>query len=622
MRIETLDRGFANEALSPAALPEPPPPDSAELDELRRELARLRLLCRTRAEAVAEALRGRDAAAFAHHALKTLAREAAPDLDLGPAFAPTNATLDRDAGGLASAIGRYAARLPLPEALHFVTGLYPALLPARDRSARGAYYTPLCLAARLLDLATSEGVEWRTARILDPAAGGGVFLVEAALRMRAALAKREPGFVLAQIASRLSGFELDPHAAGLAQGALEIVLADLSVACHRPIPRMICVRDTLEAPAEEGFDLVVGNPPYGRVTLSPDLRRLYARSLYGHANLYGVFADIALRWAKPDGLIAYLTPTSFLAGQYYTALRELLAREAPPAAMDFVHARRGVFEDVLQETMLAVYKKGGSGRRARVHYLQVSNHREAKLTTNGTIRLPTDPAALWLAPRDPEHGPLIRRLESMPARLADWGYSVSTGPLVWNRFKPQLREQSGRGIHPLIWAESITADGRFIFRAVKRNHAPYFEIEPGDEWLLVREPCVLVQRTTAKEQARRLIAAELPAGFVARHRGVAVENHLNMVRAKGVAANVSPAVVASILNSRIVDEVFRCMNGSVAVSAFELEALPLPEVDALAKLKRLVADGADRTQVEAECERLYGGTPRWRACLHTCRVKS
>ena len=271
-------------------------------------------------------------------------------------------------------------------------------------------------------------------------------------------------------------------------------------------------------------------------------------------------------------MIAYLTPTSFLGGQYYAALRGLLAKEAPPVAIDFIHARRGVFEDVLQETLLAIYRKGQSPVRAQIHYLHVNDERDTVVKRNGTIGLPPDPTDPWLAPRDAKHSALIARVEKMPARLLDLGYSVSTGPLVWNRFKEQLREkQTCKAVHPLIWAESVTADGRFVFRAQRKNHAPYFKLEAGDDWLLVKEPCVLVQRTTAKEQARRLIAAELPASFVKKHGGLVIENHLNMIRADG-APKVPPAVIAALLNSTIVDELFRCMSGSVAVSAFELEA--------------------------------------------------
>jgi adenine-specific DNA-methyltransferase len=462
------------------------------------------------------------------------------------------------------------------------------------------------LAGRLLDQATDEGVDWRSARVLDPAAGAGVFLVLAAMRMRRDLADCEPALALKLIGQRLLGLEIDPRAASLTQAAIEIALSDLAESAGDRLPCVVRVCDTLAEPPQESFDLVVGNPPYGRITLSPEQRRRYSRSLYGHANLYGVFTDAAIRWTRPGGLIAYLTPTSFLAGQYYAALRRLLAADAPPAAIDLVHARRGVFEDVLQETLLAVYRKGAAASRARIHYLHLVSEREARITRNGTIALPADTGAPWLAPRSPDHARLIARVETMSSRLADWGYSVSTGPLVWNRFKPQLRSRGGApNVHPLIWAESVTPNGGFEFRARKRNHTPYFEVRRGDDWLLVREPCVLVQRTTAKEQARRLIAAELPSSFVKGHGGVVVENHLNMIRFTR-SPSVPPAVVAALLNSAVMDEVFRCMSGSVAVSAFELEAMPLPALDDVEALTQLIAQGSGRDQIEAECRRLYG----------------
>ena len=176
---------------------------------------------------------------------------------------------------------------------------------------------------------------------------------------------------------------------------------------------------------------------------------------------------------------------------------------------------------------------------------------------------------------------------------------------MWNRFKPQMRARAGRGLHPLIWAEAVTADGRFVFRADKKNHAPFFKPEKGDDWLIVDRSCVLVQRTTAKEQQRRLIAAELSQDFIETHGGVVVENHLNMVRAIGT-PKVSPAAVAAVLNSDIIDQVFRCISGSVAVSAFELEAIPLPQASAMSAIERQVSTGASRAAIEKTLRRLFG----------------
>jgi adenine-specific DNA-methyltransferase len=195
----------------------------------------------------------------------------------------------------------------------------------------------------------------------------------------------------------------------------------------------------------------------------------------------------------------------------------------------------------------------------------------------------------------------------MPYRLADYDYGVSTGPLVWNRHKDQFRADTGPGTFPVIWAESVTSDGRFLWRSAKRNHVPWFEPRrPKDDWLIVTRPCVLLQRTTAKEQPRRLIAAELPQGFVDRHRGVIVENHLNMVRSLNGGPSVPVALIAALLNSTAVDAAFRCINGSVAVSAFELEGLPLPAPQAMTKISQLVARGASAAKVEAAIAAAYG----------------
>jgi adenine-specific DNA-methyltransferase len=514
-------------------------------------------------------------------------------------------TLEDSAAELARKLGMSAAELPLEHACFQLSACYTAMLPQAVRSNWGAYYTPPALTDRLLGLATEAGIDWRTARTLDPACGGGAFLLPVALKMRGALGDLDADQLLGHFASHLQGFEIDPFAAWLTQAWLEIAFSAELRSTGRQFPRVVKVGDSLEQDVTgETFDLVVGNPPYGRVKLPPRLREKYRRSLYGHANLYGLFTDLALRWAKPDGVIAYVTPTSFFAGEYFKALRGLLAREARPLAVDFIDARKGVFEDVLQEAMLATYRKGATVPATAVHYLAMSTAGEARVSAAGSFAIPTPGTAPWLAPRHADQQPLIAKLARMPTRLADWGYKVSTGPLVWNRFKPQFRDRPIKSSRPVIWAESVTADGRFVFRAEKRGHQPHFKLEVGDDWLVVTEPCVLLQRTTAKEQPRRLIAAELPRSFIDLHDGVIVENHLNMVKPVGKPL-VSAATIAAVLNSGIVDKAFRCISGSVAVSAFELEALPLPAANEMQRIEKLVAKGAEKEAIDDALLKLY-----------------
>lgn len=507
----------------------------------------------------------------------------------------------------AFAIGALVARLDPVEAGYQIGEVYTASLPADLRARHGIYYTPPPLTRRLLNLAEGAGTDWATCRVLDPACGGGAFLTPVALAMAGALAGREPAAVFEHICARLQGLEIDPVSAWLSQVLLEAALLPLCRAVGRRLPALVTVCDSLtQEPDGAGFDLVIGNPPYGRVTLAPEVRARYRRSLYGHANLYGVFTDLAVRWTRPGGVIAYVTPTSFLGGEYFKALRRLLAAEAPPAAIDLITARKGVFADVLQETLLATYRRAGRPIAAPVHVV-TAGEQEASASPAGSFVLPENGAGPWLLPRAPEQVALIARLRLMPHRLRDYGYTVSTGPLVWNRHKPQLRAERGRGAFPLIWAEAITTDGCFAFRSGKKNHQPYFQPRPGDDWLITTIPCVLVQRTTAKEQRRRLIAAELPGEFIRKHGAVVVENHLNMVRPRDTHTTFAPAVLAALLNSAIVDEAFRCISGSVAVSAFELEALPLPAPADLARLETLVRDAASREALSCAIREMYLG---------------
>ncbi len=513
---------------------------------------------------------------------------------------------DRD---LALSEARAYSRLPLLDAAHAAGRLYTSLLPDAYRSGLGIYYTPPALSDRLLDLAIEGGTDLRSARVLDPACGGGAFLAPVILRKRALWAGARPAAVLRHLTGHVRGFEIDPFAAWMSQMFADLALLDLCTRVGSALPRLVEVRDSLDPNhAVRGeFDLVVGNPPYGKVRLDEQRRRVYRRGLYGHANLYGLFTEFAIDACRPGGVVAFVTPTGFLGGEYFKNLRALLKLEAPPAQLAFVADREGVFDGVLQETLLAVYRRGASVSPPAVARLQADSVRVLEQTDLGRFPLPDGDCDPWMLPRSTEQVALVAAAGHTRLRLSDLGYGVSTGPLVWNRHKSQLTDRDGPGCHPLVWAEAVSPDGRFRYQALKKNHEPYFRVRRGvDEGLLTRAPCVLIQRTTAKEQHRRLIAAPLPAAFLKDHGAVVVENHLNMVRPSGGSPRVGIEALAAVLNSRTVDALFRCISGSVAVSAYELESLPMPSLASLDEVALLVRRGASGELVEQAIAHGYG----------------
>lgn len=515
-------------------------------------------------------------------------------------------SLDGHTQQITDFLGMTLANFDAISAGYFLGELYTALLPEDLRAKYGIFYTPPALTSRLVDLATQAGVDWTTAHVLDPACGGGAFLTPTALKIIESLGTDDPGNVLGHISTHVHGFELDPFSGWMSQVLLEAALINLCQSAGKRLPNVVTVGDALTMPVKEGeVDLVIGNPPYGRITLSPELRARYQRSLYGHANAYGLFMEMAVRWTTPGGIIAYITPTGFLGGQYFKHLRSLMSREAPPVAIDLVTSRRRVFSNVLQETLLAIYKRGGESPKAEINILELKTEASTKIESAGDFQLPLQPTDPWLIPRGRHQSSLITRLRAMPHRLKDYGYKVSTGPLVWNRHKSQLSDEAISGSFPIIWAECVTLDGKFEYRATKKNHKPFVKPQKNQQWLLAQAPCVLVQRTTAKEQRRRLFAAELPEKFIRTHGAVSIENHLNMIRPVTEDPSVSLRVIAALLNSQIVDSAFRCISGSVAVSASELESLPVPSPEEACRLDQLLDSHVASEEIEKAITELY-----------------
>ena len=146
---------------------------------------------------------------------------------------------------LARTVGEEAAQLPIEQACYQLSATYTALVPGTMRSALGMYYTPPALTDRMLDMVEEAGIDWTTARVLDPACGGGAFLLPVALRIRTALTHASPELQLKAITNQLRGFEIDPFAAWLTQTWLEFALHDLLAAAGAHLPELVLVCDTL-----------------------------------------------------------------------------------------------------------------------------------------------------------------------------------------------------------------------------------------------------------------------------------------------------------------------------------------------------------------------------------------
>jgi adenine-specific DNA-methyltransferase len=479
---------------------------------------------------------------------------------------------------------------------------YVAALSPQVRARHGRHYTPADLADQLWTmtrraLSLTPRAAQLTGLVRDRACGAGALLLPPLREHVQASARTDPEVALAALPSVIEGIDADPNAVWLANVMLAAealpLLAAVPASRRRPFPALARRGDGLE-PCARPARVELQNPPYGRVRLSLAERDRWGHVLYGHANLYGLFIAAALDGLDADGILAALVPTSFTSGLYFSRLRQTLSEQAPLREAAFVVERGGTFANVLQETCLAVFTR----RRARWTSIMSLNGHADKVAR---VKSPRG-SGPWLLPRRADDAAVAAVAANLPLRLADVGYRCSTGPLVWNRRKPDLTANRVPGSVPIVWAADI--DGGRVHRDKIRDGMRYVMLHEGDEPVLVlKEPAILVQRTTAPEQIRRLVVADLSAETLQDWGGrLVVENHVNVLRPTTEEPLLRRETLAAVLATDPLDRVTRSMAGSVAVSAYELESLPFPGAGTLSGWNGL--SGADLTHAVASAYRV------------------
>ena len=87
---------------------------------------------------------------------------------------------------------------------------------------------------------------------------------------------------------------------------------------------------------KNGFDIVIGNPPYGANIdeLVPVYERLYPKTSHGYKDIYKYFYDFGLSICRKDGSLCYITPNTFLRQPRYGDLRRILLKYSITQILD------------------------------------------------------------------------------------------------------------------------------------------------------------------------------------------------------------------------------------------------------------------------------------------------
>lgn len=487
------------------------------------------------------------------------------------------------------------SRMHLVDLANTAGRAFTATLSRDEQRSMGQFMTPPAIARFMAQRLVSD-VSQDTVRVLEPAAGGGILAAAVVEALMAKPVEDRPGVIellLYELDARLiprlltlcEAMRDGCEAAGVVLDFVvaneDFLLSDLALRAA-PIPGL----------------LTISNPPFLKLKKTTDPRAaLHAYAVHGQPNIYALFMAATARLTPSGGRWCFITPRSWMAGEYFKATRRTLLQHLHIDSLHAFESRTEGFEEdaVLQETVIA----WGSGRAPVEHgaNIVVTRSRGASdLATADVLALPIervvghDEHAMFSIP-DEKTDPLA----GWTATLQTYGLSVSTGPVVAFRAEQHICMQAEKGTVPLLWLQHVKQQ-KINWPVNKKRE--YILASAASAWMLVpNKPMVLLRRFSPKEDERRVTCSaylgHLPGDVIG------LENHLNYIyRKRGAMTTAEARGLAALLASSVVDAHFRSLAGSTQVNATELRKLPLPPFGILLQIGERVGDNPTLTRID------------------------
>ncbi len=231
---------------------------------------------------------------------------------------------------------------------------------------------------------------------------------------------------------------------------------------------------------KEGFDIIIGNPPYSANIPSSEMEKISPRLRYTkNRNSAALFTDIAIgHLIDSDGIISFVVPKSLIFSERWFSLVEVLSKSTKL----LVDLEQG-FENVLLEQVVFVYNSAHSVKEYNA--IKFRNHEFHRCST---IRVD-----------------LIKHFQTWPCEVSDeevkLGRKLSTFGLFLGELTTSFRglplqsRVSPRGKYPVIGGRNIV---RYCVSGVKGY---LFDLDKSDKKIArLFVPKVLSQQIVAHIQ--------------------------------------------------------------------------------------------------------------------------
>jgi len=244
--------------------------------------------------------------------------------------------------------------------------VYENLIPEDERHRLGQYYTP----TPIVELITEMCIRSPNDKILDPGCGSGTFLVKAYYKLEELKKEENPlikdedlhkeilnqlfGIDINQFPASLSSINLATRNLNIKSDVLDVFVSDF-----------FKIKPSTALLPEEGFDVVVANPPYTRqeeMEYKDQIRKealTYSDGtkidISAQAGIYAYFFTHSAKFLKNGGRMGYITSNTWLDVGFGEGLKQFFLDHFRILAI--VEFDSAVFGTALVNTCVSILEK-------------------------------------------------------------------------------------------------------------------------------------------------------------------------------------------------------------------------------------------------------------------------
>jgi adenine-specific DNA-methyltransferase len=185
----------------------------------------------------------------------------------------------------------------------------------------------------------------------------------------------------------------------------------------------------------DGFDIVIGNPPYIQLQKAYDAKRKYADLYIGEGyttfdrrgDIYCLFYERGVELLRPNGILAYITSNKWMRAGYGEKLRDYFTTHTNPLLL--IDLGPGVFESATVDTNILLLQRAPNQNRLRAFtYTDRTQSLRDAMQAHAAPMPPLTKDA-WFIGGDAEHR-LKQKIEAIGKPLREWGVKIYRGILT------------------------------------------------------------------------------------------------------------------------------------------------------------------------------------------------